>query len=367
MAPDKVRLGFVGAGYMGQLAHIEHYWKLPGVELAALAEGRSATGELVARTYGIGQVYGDHRQLLADADVDAVVAILPFALNGQVVEDCLRAGKHVLTEKPQVCTSGRGGELAALAAERGLIYYVGYMKRSDPGVLWARQRIAQWQADGTFGPLLSVRLWCAHGQWTWFSSPALDAGDTSAAYPYQTESQTPWMSAATWQSHVSWTNYYSHQTNLARFLVGLDYQLDTVRRRRVEQVESFFVQCAYEPGGAQLYLDFAGERDAHWNEGFEVKFAGAQLVGHIPAPLARRQITRIECRQLPAQGEPQVSSPLLECIDGFASQARHFVAAIRGQEEALSPASEALKEIEFSESLMRRLQDQDQEQEQEQE
>ena len=359
MTLDTVRLGFVGAGFMGQLAHLEHYWKQPEVALAALAEGRSATAKLVARTYGIEHVYRDHRQLLAEAEVDAVVAILPFALNAQVVEDCLLAGKHVLTEKPATCTAAKARELAALAAERGLIYYVGYMKRADPGVRWAQQQIAQWQADGAYGPLLSVRLWCAHGNWTWFGDPALNAGDAPMAYPFETEAPVPWMTDTSWKRHESWINYYSHQTNLARFLVGADYELATVRRRQADGVESYFIQGVYEPGGAQLYLDFAAEQDPQWDEGFEVKFHRARITGHIPSPLARRQIARIECRRMPAEGEADITSPQLECVDGFAAQARHFVAAVRGREQPLSAAMEAVKEVEFSELLIRRLQEQE--------
>ena len=74
-----VRLGFIGAGFVGQSAHLDNYWKLPGVELAALAEGRSRTAQLVARRYGIGSVYPHHRDMLDDTELDAVVAIVPYS------------------------------------------------------------------------------------------------------------------------------------------------------------------------------------------------------------------------------------------------------------------------------------------------
>src|SRR5262249_20674643 len=102
MASGTVRIGFIGAGYIGQLAHIQNYWKLPGVELAGLSEGRAKTAALVARTYGIGEVYAHHSEMLRKSNIDAVVAITPFNLNAQLVEDALGAGKHVITEKPQV-------------------------------------------------------------------------------------------------------------------------------------------------------------------------------------------------------------------------------------------------------------------------
>ena len=64
---NKVRLGFVGAGYMGQLAHIANYATIGGCELVALAEGRAETAKAVAEKYGIQEVYVDHHSLLEKA------------------------------------------------------------------------------------------------------------------------------------------------------------------------------------------------------------------------------------------------------------------------------------------------------------
>ena len=180
---NSIRLGFVGAGYMGQLAHIQNYWKLPGVELVALAEGRPKTAELVARTYGIKEIYPHHSKLLANAPVDAIVAILPFSLNAEIVEDALNAGKHVLTEKPITNTSAKGRELVALSSRKKLIYQVGYMKRFDPAVRWAKAKLAEWKTSGAFGELQSFRIWCSGGEWQWFREAPLDAGDKPAEYP----------------------------------------------------------------------------------------------------------------------------------------------------------------------------------------
>ena len=75
---NKVRLGFVGAGYMGQLAHIANYATIGDCELVALAEGRAETAKAVAEKYGIQEVYVDHHSLLEKAEIDAVVGIMGF-------------------------------------------------------------------------------------------------------------------------------------------------------------------------------------------------------------------------------------------------------------------------------------------------
>lgn len=356
--PTIIRLGFVGAGYMGQLAHIQNYWKLQGVELTALAEGRAKTAELVARTYGIREIYPHHSKLLASAQVDAIVAILPFSLNAEVVEDALNAGKHVLTEKPITNTSAKGRELFALAAKKKLIYQVGYMKRFDPGIRWAKAKLAEWRASGEFGSLQSLRIWCASGDWQWQREKPLDAGDAPAQYPARKETKPDWMSDALWESHIQWTNYYSHQTNLARYIIGEDYFINHVKTTPGPDkwMPSYFIQCSSQPSGASVYLDFPRFHHNQWDEGFEVVLNRAKMRVTIPAPLAQRQTAQVIAYENPKNGEARELRPTFTPLDGFAAQAKQFIASIRGEETPLSPASDAVKEIEFSEALMKKLQ-----------
>ena len=96
----KFRLGFVGSGFMGQLAHIANYATIPDCELVALAEGRIETAKAVARRYEIQEVYRTHREMLEKADLDGIVAIMGYNLYHAVVPDILEAGKSVATEKP---------------------------------------------------------------------------------------------------------------------------------------------------------------------------------------------------------------------------------------------------------------------------
>jgi len=359
-APKTVRLGFVGAGYMGQLAHIENYWKLPGVELVALAEGRPKTAALVAKTYGIAETYGHHSEMLAKSKLDAVVAITPFSLNAELVEDALNAGKHVITEKPQVNTATKGHELIALAKKKGVVYQVGYMKRFDPGNRWARAKVAEWKADpATWGPMISMRIWCAHGAWTWYREPALNAGDEPAKYPSKLEPRIDWMKEDTWNwnGHQGWTNYYSHQTNLARYIAGEDYKIEYAKRIDQSSGRSHMVLCDFEQSHANLLLEFTGHKHNYWDEGYEVRFPRATLSVKVPAPLAVQQVAEVRAYEFPEKGEARETRPFVEPIDGFAAQARQFIACIRGEEQPLSPASDAVKEVEFSEQLMRLYQD----------
>ncbi|MEX0885351.1 MAG: Gfo/Idh/MocA family oxidoreductase [Phycisphaeraceae bacterium] len=352
------RLGFVGAGYMGQLAHIDKYCKLPDVTLAALAEQRPQLAARVGQAYGFERTYPDHRAMLDAGKLDAVVAIAPFQLNAPLVADVLEAGLPVITEKPQTTTSQRGRELIDLARQKNLVYQVGYMKRFDPGVRWAKAQIARWRDTGDVGPMLSLRAWCAHGQWQWFRDPPIRTDEKVPESTLEREPRHDWMTTDQWRGHVAWINYYSHQTNLARYLAGEDYTLDSVRRREHDDVVSTYIQGTFSDSAAHLYFDFTGHTSPDWDEGVEVRFARATLRVDLAAPLAINQAARVRVVSVPSKGEPTELRPRVEQRDGFAMQARQFVASVRGDEPPLSPAHDAIKEVDLSEQIIAMLQQQ---------
>ena len=63
---SKVRVGFVGVGNMGQMAHLRNNVPLPEVEVAAIAEMRHSLGEKVVIHYSVPKVYPSHVEMLAE-------------------------------------------------------------------------------------------------------------------------------------------------------------------------------------------------------------------------------------------------------------------------------------------------------------
>src|SRR5919198_5393117 len=114
----KVRIAFVGAGRMGQLAHIRSYACLQDeCELVALAEPRPRTAELVAVRYGIGRVYRDHRELLESEELDGIVAAQPYLHHATLLPELYPRVRHLFTEKPLALGAEEADRLARLPAE----------------------------------------------------------------------------------------------------------------------------------------------------------------------------------------------------------------------------------------------------------
>ncbi|MDP6053926.1 MAG: Gfo/Idh/MocA family oxidoreductase, partial [Candidatus Latescibacteria bacterium] len=107
-----VRIGMVGVGYIGQIAHLANYMETEGCEVVAIAEIRPDLRDAVAAHYGIPQAFPSHRELLDNAELDAVVAVTRRHHTGPVALDCLQAGKHLFTEKPMAATLQQAETLA---------------------------------------------------------------------------------------------------------------------------------------------------------------------------------------------------------------------------------------------------------------
>jgi predicted dehydrogenase len=338
---SKTRLGIVGAGFMGQKAHLDSFVTIPDCETVALAEGRAQTAELAAARYGIPRVYPDHRAMLAAEKLDAVIAIMPYRLHHAVVPELLRAGVHVLTEKPMCIGLDTAREMAQLAQDQGVIYYVGYMKRSLPATQAAVARIRGWKQSGAVGALKYLRASMPPGNWTFDIERPPSAGDPAAAYEGQGPEPIPAeFSESAGRLYDSFINYYIHQVNLIRYLLGEDYHVQYADAAGT-------VLAGQSDSGVTVVLEMQGYGQKHeWDEGYRVVFEQGKLELALPAPLARQAPGSLTVFE---GGEAQATwSPSLPPAGSFLEQARHFIRCVRGEESPRVTPWDAVKDLEVA-------------------
>jgi predicted dehydrogenase len=148
----RIKAGIVGAGFIGP-AHVEALRRLPGVEVAALAEESEQRAAAKAEELGIAKSYGDYRLLLADRDIEVVHICTPNNLHYPQAKAALEAGKHVVCEKPLSMTAREAGELVRLAESSGRVCAVHFNIRYYPLMAHVRAMIHA----GELGRIYSVR------------------------------------------------------------------------------------------------------------------------------------------------------------------------------------------------------------------
>ncbi|HEV8633021.1 MAG TPA: Gfo/Idh/MocA family oxidoreductase [Chloroflexota bacterium] len=144
----RVGVGVVGVGTIGRF-HLEAARRL-GADVVAVAASRASRAKLLAEELGVAAT-GDYRDLLANPAVDVVHVCTPNNLHFPMARDALRAGKHVVCEKPLALTSHESGELLRLAEEADRVHAVCFNNRFYPLVQEARARVAAGALGRVFG------------------------------------------------------------------------------------------------------------------------------------------------------------------------------------------------------------------------
>lgn len=111
----KIALGIIGCGIAARELHLPALRKLSSrFEITAVCNHTEAKGTLMAKLAGGVPHFLDYRELLRRNDVEAVDIVLPITLNYRVTRDALRAGKHVIVEKPIATDLREGREMLRL-------------------------------------------------------------------------------------------------------------------------------------------------------------------------------------------------------------------------------------------------------------
>jgi NDP-hexose-3-ketoreductase len=113
-------VGVMGCADIARRRVLPAFTTEPSIRVAAIASRDAATARRFAARFG-GEPVDGYAELLARTDLDAVYIPLPAGLHGTWIARALRAGKHVLAEKPLALRYREAADLLALAAERGLV------------------------------------------------------------------------------------------------------------------------------------------------------------------------------------------------------------------------------------------------------
>ena len=148
---DKLRIGIIGTGTMAQ-RHIKAYKANPNAQLWAICDANAARAEAVAKEAGVDNWYSDYRDLLANPEVDAVSIITPTFTHKAITIDALKAGKHVLCEKPPALNVAEVEECMQAAKESGKLLMYGFVQRFSQNIRFLKDYIA----TGAMGDIYAV-------------------------------------------------------------------------------------------------------------------------------------------------------------------------------------------------------------------
>ena len=334
-AHDPVRVGVIGAGNMGAVhARAIRDGLVPGARLAAVCD----TDPRKRKGWGDTPVFADATSLLRAGAVDAVVIATPHPSHVALGLAALRAGLHLLMEKPIGIHVAEARRL--IDAPRRGVFAMMFNQRTDP----CFQKVRALVADGTLGALHR------------FSWTITDWYRTNAYYR-----SSPWR--ATWNGEGGGVllNQGVHNLDLLQWIFGLPRRVRAHasfgRMHPIAVEDEVTALLEYDGGATGVFttssgeapglnrLEIAGDNGLLVLDGTALTFRrnatpSAKFLRTSPDAYARPESWDIQI-PLPADRGPQHNGIL-----------RNFIAAIRTGEPLIAPGPEGLRALELINAML---------------
>ena len=170
--PKPIKYGFIACGSIMQHRHLPECHQNPRSQIVAVVDPVEDRARSTAEKYQA-TAYFDHKTMLAEAEVDAVVVGSPNALHAPHTIDAFKAGKHVLCEKPMAGTVKEAKAMIAAADKAGKYLMIGMNQRLMPPHVKAKEILDR----GDLGKVLTFETnfkhagpdgWSIDGAKSWF-------------------------------------------------------------------------------------------------------------------------------------------------------------------------------------------------------
>jgi len=324
----KVNVAIVGLGFMG-ITHIKAYRQIPDARLVAVCDavrlpvngvlagvsGNISSSDAIDLGNDIG-VYQDLEDLLANQEVELVDLCVPTPLHAPQTIAALKAGKHVLCEKPLARTSTIARDIVKAARSAKGFFMPAMCMRFWPGWAWLKDLVA----NRTYGKVLTARFRRVSSPPGWSRSSYFKGGDSGGAL----------------------LDLHIHDTDFVQFVFGRPQSVFSSGLSRFSGAIDHVVTQYKVRSGATVYAEGSWLLANGFNMSYTVMFESATL----DFDSARGA----DALRLDEEGKPsRVIKP--EGVDGYVGELRHIIQSIQiGKRPTVVTAQDALSAVEICEA-----------------
>ena len=320
----KVRAGVIGAGAIGP-AHMGGYCEASGAELTAICDVNRGRARAAAEKFGAPHVFTDYRKLLAAGVVDAVSVCTPNNTHMPITIAALRAGKHVLCEKPLAFDGKQARRMVAAARKARRLLMTAQSMRFSAGA----QLLKKMADGGRFGDLYfgkGMMLRRAGIPRGWFQDvkqsgggPLLDIGVHVLDFLWWVMGMPKPVSA------FGVTFDHLGKKGQGRGNWGVNY---APGKFSVEDLAAGMVRFA---GGQAISLEVSWA--AHTGDNYFARVLGTKGGAQLSPELVLYEM---------AGGTPLEVKPKLARVNGYVEEVRHFVRCIQRGERPIVDSSQSV-------------------------
>jgi predicted dehydrogenase len=326
-----LRLGLIGCGRIAQVAHLPAIAKSADVRLAAVSDPSPVLARAISRRYDV-PGFTDTEELL-QAGLDAVLIAAPDRFHRDLGCRALRAGLHVLVEKPAAATSAEAIDLRELAAKLDRTVQVGAMRRHDPGIQYARAALDR------LGTIASATFWYrlptvlrASTEAALFPTLEVDESVRSAEAQFKADRETYLL-----------RTHGAHVFDAVRFLLG---EVTQVRAELSRSGRDLHWRGSLRTTRAPASFEISANVHASYAEGVEVfgEHGAVSIRSYFPF---YRQASSV---RVFAERSLEWTSPDYGAVDPYLRQLEAFARAVRHGEHADPDAHDGVEALRLIEA-----------------
>lgn len=339
----KIKVGLIGSGFIGQVAHISNLVNNKNVEIIALSELREKLGLSICKKYNIKKFYNNFENMLDENHLDLVVAIVRRYHTAEVASKVLNKGINLFTEKPMAPSLSQAKNLLDLSRKKKLIYIIGNMRRFDDGIQYVKRILNnKSKINKDLGELINFSCYCYAG----YDYCNID-GDLKTSEPPPTK--TSWPKYPGWIKNKKnglefekFLNYFSHDINLIRFFFGDDFKVKSHFRK--ESGNIFFNYKKFYGT-----FDFIYSTEKIWREGFIMNFTKGRIKIVLPPAFLKNQPSKIKIFY--DSNSKKILEPKFDWTWSFKNQSNSLVNSIQNKKKSISSAEDTIYDLRAIEKI----------------
>ncbi len=151
---EKLKVGIIGAGRIGQVHAKSITYHIPQAEIAAVSDIYEDSAKQLAEELGIPAYYADYHEILKNPEIDAVLICSSTDTHADIACEAAKAGKHIFCEKPVDLTVAKIKKVIAAVDEAGVKLQIGFNRRYDHNFA----HIKNLANEGKIGALQTIKI-----------------------------------------------------------------------------------------------------------------------------------------------------------------------------------------------------------------
>ena len=330
----KLKIGVIGAGSISE-THFNAYKNNGETEIYAVCDLNEERARQKAIKYGAAKVYTDYREMLAEADIDAVSVCTWNNTHAPISIAALQAGKHVLCEKPLCRTVEEALQVEEAVHKSGKVLQVGFVRRYASNTRILKQFIDA----GELGEIYYAKASCLRrlgNPGGWFADLERSGGGPLIDLGVHVIDICWYLMGRPKVKSVSGNTYkkLGNRSNIQNlsFYKAADYD---AAKNTVEDLANALIRFE---NGASLYVDVSFTLHSKQDELYVKLYGdkgGAELEPELKLVLEKYDTI--------LNATPQVDTPTFDFAGAFQNEIDHFVNSVLGRTETLSPVEDGVE------------------------